>query len=232
MNEVWEMDDLFALVRDPERHVEVIDRDTARLFVERIHYSRLLPSNVVYQFGLYDNRELVGVVTYGIPASPSLCIGLAGAENRDRVLELNRLAIEPSYTGKNGASFLVSHSLKMLPNYTFVVSYADTGWTHVGYVYQASNFLYTGMSAKRTDTYSNGKHSRCYQKGTTETRHQTRNAKHRYVYLVGNKKEKKQMLAQLRYPIKPYPKGDETRYDTNDPQITIPITIIGDNKDV
>ena len=145
MNEVWEMDDLFALVRDPERHVEVIDRDTARLFVERIHYSRLLPSNVVFQFGLYDNRELVGVVTYGIPASPSLCIGLAGAENRDRVLELNRLAIEPSYTGKNGASFLVSHSLKMLPNYTFVVSYADTGWTHIGYVYQASNFLYTGM---------------------------------------------------------------------------------------
>ena len=232
MSNEWVMDDLFALVRSPERHVEVIDRDTARLFIERIHYSRLLPSNVVYQFGLYDNKELVGVVSYGIPASPSLCIGLAGKENKDRVLELNRLAIEPTYTRKNSASFLVSHSLKMLPNYTFVVSYADTGWTHVGYVYQASNFLYTGMSAKRTDTYSNGKHSRCYQKGSGETRHQTRNPKHRYVYLVGNKKEKKQMLAQLRYPTMPYPKGDEVRYDTENPQISIPIEIIGERSNV
>ena len=227
MSDIWEMDDLFSLVRSPDRHVEPIDRDTARLFVERIHYSRLLPSNVVYTYGLYDDRILVGVVSYGIPASPSLCIGLAGEANRERVLELNRLAIEPTYTGKNGASFLVSHSLKMLPNYTFVVSYADTGWTHVGYVYQASNFLYTGMSAKRTDTYSNGKHSRCYQKGSGETRHQTRNPKHRYVYLVGNKRDRKKMLSELKYPILPYPKGDEKRYDTNNPQITIPIEIIG-----
>jgi hypothetical protein len=96
----------------------------------------------------------------------------------------------------------------------------------VGYVYQASNFLYTGLSAKRNDTYSNGKHSRCYRKGQEEHRHQTRNPKHRYVYLVGNKREKKQMMAQLRYPILPYPKGDERRYDVNDPQIAVPIRIV------
>ena len=170
----------------------------------------------------------MGVVSYGIPASPSLCIGLAGVENRDRVLELNRLAIRPDKNGDNRASFLVSHSLKMLPNRTFVVSYADTGWTHVGYVYQACNFLYTGLSAKRVDTYQpTGKHSRNYDKNNHSELHQTRNPKHRYIYLVGTKRDRKEMLKQLKYKVYDhYPKGDERRYDTNNPQIAIPIQIV------
>ena len=148
----------------------------------------------------------------------------AGIKNRYRVVELNRLAMAEGRNGNDNASFLVSHSLKMLPNYTFVVSYADTGWGHVGYIYQACNFLYTGVSAKRLDTFTNGKHSRSRDKA--ETRHQTRNSKHRYIYLVGNKKEKKQMLSELKYPIQPYPKGESRHYDIHNPQIVIPIKII------
>lgn len=211
-----------------QRTVEPIEREIAKPFVESIHYSRKLPSNVVHSFGLFEDGEMIGVVTYGIPASPSLCKGLAGEENRDRVLELNRLAIKPGFNGDNRASFLVSHSLKMLPNRTFVVSYADTGWTHVGYIYQATNFLYTGMSAKRVDTYQpTGKHSRNYDKNNHSDLHQTRNPKHRYVYLVGTKKDKREMLKELRYPVySEYPKGDERRYDTENPQIAIPIQIV------
>lgn len=138
------------------------------------------------------------------------------------------MAIKPTLNGDNRASFLVSHSLKMLPRYTFVVSYADTGWTHVGYVYQACNFLYTGLSAKRVDTYQpDGKHSRNYDKNNHSELHQTRNQKHRYIYLVGTKRDKKKMLSELRYPIiAEYPKGDERRYDTDNPQIAIPIEIV------
>lgn len=215
-------------LREGGREVDVIPRNVAKEFVERIHYSRVLPSNVVYSFGLYEDRELIGVVTYGIPASPSLVVGIAGEENRNRVLELNRLAIEPGKNGENRASYLVSHSLKKLPNRTFVVSYADTGWTHIGYVYQACNFLYTGLSAKRVDTYQpEGKHSRNYDKNNHSELHQTRNPKHRYIYLVGTKRDKKQMRKELRYKVYDhYPKGDERRYDTNDPQIAIPIEII------
>lgn len=171
---------------------------------------------------------LEGVVTYGVPASPSLVVGLAGKENRNKVLELNRLAIRPGLNGENRASYLVSHSLKMLPNETYVVSYADTGWTHIGYVYQACNFLYTGLSAKRVDTYQpTGKHSRNYDKENHSDLHQTRNPKHRYIYLVGDKRTKKKMRAALRYKVfDKYPKGDERRYDTNDPKIAIPIRIV------
>lgn len=218
-------------IMSPELHIEKIDREQARPFIEKIHYSRLLPNNTVYCFGLYLNRELIGVCSYGIPASHHLCIGLAGEENVNNILELNRLAIKDGFGGHNYANYLVGHSLKMLPNKTFVVSYADTGWTHIGYVYQATNFLYTGLSAKRLDRFSNGKHPRCYDKNNAPEEYQTRNQKHRYVYLVGDKRTKKQMLKELKYPIvTPYPKGDERHYDTNNPVIAHPIQIIKKEK--
>lgn len=181
-----------------------------------VHYARRMPC-VQYAYGLYEDGKIVGVVTYGQPASPNLCVGLAGEQNKKKVLELNRLAFLPEYNGGNRASYLVGNTLKMLPSKTFVVSYADWGgWNHVGYVYQATNWLYTGMTKARTDKYANGGHSRHYSQG--ETRRQMRTAKHRYVYLVGNKKEKKEMLKELRYPIiKEYPKGDSRHYDTHNP---------------
>ncbi len=154
---------------------------------------------------------------------------MAGDKNQYSVLELNRLVILPQYSGNNNASYLIAHSLKMLPSRTFVVSYADTAWSHVGYVYQATNWLYTGLSAKRNDTYQpNGLHPRAYDKGNHSDLKQTRSQKHRYVYLVGNKREKKEMRKELKYKVYPqYPKGDETRYDINNPKAVVPIQIIG-----
>lgn len=217
-----------------DRRVEQIEREIAKPFVESIHYSRKLPSNVVYCFGLFEDGDLIGVVTYGIPASPPLCKGLVGDENKDKVLELNRLAIKPGYNGDNRASFLVGRSLKMLPNETYVVSYADTGWTHVGYIYQACNFLYTGLSAKRVDTYQpEGKHGRNYDKNNHSDLHQTRNPKHRYVYLVGDRRTKRKMMEQLRYKVyDKYPKGDERRYDPDNPKIAIPIEVVENERNL
>ena len=206
-----------------EKYVRRIDYDEARPFIMNIHYARRMPS-ISYAFGLFVNGELVGVVTYGLPASPPLCRGIAGYKNRLNVLELNRLVIHPKYNGKNYASFLVGNSLKQLPNKTFVVSYADTAWSHIGYVYQATNFLYTGLSAQRTDTWQpTGKHGRHLEQSDNSLR-QTRSRKHRYVYLVGDKRTKKQMLKELKYKVKgKYPKGNEVRYDIKNPQAINPI---------
>ena len=217
INQQLSVFDLFAKGKEVRR----ITSADARPFLLDIHYARRIP-NITDAFGLYVDGELSGVVTYGIPASPSLCIGLAGEENQYNVKELNRLVIRPKFSKKdNYASYLVSHSLKMLENHTFVVSYADTAWTHVGYVYQATNFLYTGKTKERTDIYTGeGKHSRHYTDEERDSRQrQWRSPKHRYVYLVGDKKTRKQMLKELKYPIiQEYPKGDEVRYDTENPQ--------------
>lgn len=113
----------------------------------------------------------------------------------------------------------------MLPNRTFVVSYADTAWSHVGYVYQATNFLYTGATVPRTDSYQpNGKHNRHAETDDLDIR-QTRSSKHRYIYLVGDRRTKKQMRKELLYTVQKYPKGNETHYDINNPVMTNPIQV-------
>ena len=225
MNQIT-FEDLLLQKQGKDKYVRRITYEETKPFLLNIHYARRMPS-ISYAFGLFVGGELIGVVTYGVPASAPLCKGIAGKENFCNVLELNRLVILPEYNGQNFASYLVSHSLKMLPNKTFVVSYADTAWSHVGYIYQATNFLYTGVSAKRTDQYNpDGFHPRHPKLNNNQLR-QTRNPKHRYVYLVGDKRTKKQMLKELNYPIiKEYPKGDEVHYNVDDPQAINPIQII------
>lgn len=195
--------------------VQQITYEQSKPFILNIHYARRIPC-IQYAYGLFDNDKIVGIVTYGQPASPSLCAGIAGKEHKKDVLELNRLVILPEYNGKNCASFLISKSLKMLPHRKYIVSYSDCGgWGHNGYVYQASNFYYTGTTKPRTDKYSSG-HSRHYEKD--EKRRQFRSAKHRYITITGTKKDKKDLLKDLKYTIyEKYPKGDNTNYDVNNP---------------
>lgn len=198
--------------------VKRISYEETKNFILYIHYARRMPC-VQYAYGLFDGDYPypVGVVTYGQPASPMLCKGVAGEENRKNVIELNRLVLYPEYNGGNYASFLVGNSLKLLPHGTYVVSYADWGgWHHVGYVYQATNWLYTGMTKPRTDKYSESGHARHYAEG--ETRRQERTAKHRYVFLVGDKREVKRMRKQLKYPVLDhYPKGNSEHYSLENP---------------
>lgn len=192
--------------------VREISYDLCKPFILNIHYSRHMPS-FKYGYGLFNDDYLIGVVTYGVPASPFLCEALAGYENRLNVLELNRLVILPN-SPRNSASYLVSHSLKMLPKDLFIVSYADTGWGHIGYVYQATNWIYTGLTSPHTDPAGKSGHARTH-KSVPGGERQIRTQKHRYVYFTGNKKKQ---LKQLKFPvINEYPKGDSVHYDLDNP---------------
>jgi len=171
-------------------------------WILNIHYAKRMPS-ISYAYGLYRHDEMVGMVSYGSPASPSLCKGICGEEYKSDVIELNRLVLK--YNLPNEASFLVSRSLKLLPKPKVVVSYADTAQDHTGVVYMACNFLFTGTTRPRTDIASkNGKHSR-HHLGDRKNR-VDRSAKHRYVYFIGSKRERKELRSALRYSVQQYPK--------------------------
>jgi len=143
---------------------------------------------------------------------PAPCFAWGFAVKSNNVLELNRLCLLNN--GKNQSSFLVSKSIKLLPKPTIVVSYADTAQGHIGYVYQATNFLFTGTTKERTDmSNGEGKHSR---HGKDPNIRQFRSAKHRYVYFHGDKRQKKELLSKLNYSIGAYPKGESSRYDSGD----------------
>lgn len=179
------------------------------------HYAKRIPS-ISFAFGLYKNNQLFGVVTFGMPASNSLCEGVCGVKNKHLVLELNRLCLQENT--KNEASFLVSNAIKLLPKPKVIVSYADTAQGHIGYVYQATNFLFTGTTKERTDMDAGeGKHSR---HGTDPSIRKFRSAKHRYIFIHGSKTQKNKLLKELNYEIQEYPKGDIKRYDSGAKVIT------------
>ncbi|MHA1942716.1 MAG: Mom family adenine methylcarbamoylation protein [Candidatus Hodarchaeales archaeon] len=179
--------------------------DDLKPFILDIHYAHRMPQ-VMFRFGLFLCGDLVGVITYGKPASPWLCKGICGIEYKEKVHELNRLVLLNNEY--NEASLLVSASMKLLPSPLIIVAYADTQQNHIGTVYQACNFLFTGTTKPRTDMASkNGKHSRHHLGDRTKRVY--RSAKHRYIHFLGTKRERKKFRVCLNYPVLNYPKNNE-----------------------
>ena len=195
--------------------VKSIDSYLCKDWLLNKYYAKRIPS-ISYSFGLFD-KNLIGVLTIGKPASPSLCDGVCGKDNSKYVFELNRLCVNDNLE-KNVLSFFVSSCLKMLPK-LIIVSYADTAQNHHGYIYQATNWFYTGLSSKAKDkkligSNKHGRHNNAYeQDGDYEFVERSR--KHRYIYFTGNKRENKKLLNELNYKIQPYPKGENKRYEAS-----------------
>lgn len=190
-----------------------IDPMTANRFLLPKHYSGRR-ANISKAFGWYRDRSLdytalVAVCTFGKPASPPLCIGVCGERWADSVYELNRLCRTEDWN--EPLSQFVSACLRRLRVENWiVVSYSDTAMHHHGYIYQACNFIYTGCTEERTDKWTEGnKHARHYKDKLQGKYRVLRSAKHRYIYFCTfNKRLKAQWKADLRYPVCPYPKGD------------------------
>ena len=202
------------------KEVRIIPRELTKDFILNIHYAHRMPS-ISWAFGLYENEELIGVCTFGKPASSNLQIGVCGKDYQSQVQELNRLVLK--YNKPNEASYFVSRCLKMLPKPMIIISYADTEQKHQGIIYQASNFIYTGLSAKRTDWKVRGmEHKHGFtiadefrgiknrskamkEKYGDDFYLKARSRKHRYIYFIGSKTEKKRMREALNYKIQDYP---------------------------
>ena len=161
-----------------------------------------------------ERDELKAVITFGKPASPSLCKGVCGSKWSNNVYELNRLCRTDDF--KQPLSHLVGYALKALKDEDWIiVSYSDTAMHHNGYIYQACNFLYTGQTKARTDIYTGeGKHSRHYDESDMNCGVRVmRSAKNRYIYFCSHdKKLKRQWLKDLKYPVMPYPKEQNQNY--------------------
>jgi hypothetical protein len=201
------------------------------------HYAKRIPP-IEYSFGLFDDDFIMqGVCTFGTPVSHTL----RSLWDDFKLLELNRLVVNEGLP-KNSLSFFVSQCLNQIPKPKVIVSYADTSQNHNGYIYQATNWIYTGLSAKFKDIavkglehqhhstiedLARGKENRrefLREKFGDRLYHIERPRKHRYFYFIGSKKQKKKMLKNIPYEIKPYPKGKNKRYDASyKPQVQLKI---------
>lgn len=153
---------------------------------------------------------------YGTPSAAALRAGIAGEDEALNVIELTRLWVDDD-APRNGESFLIGRSIKQCGK-EIVVSFADTAENHLGIIYQATNWLYTGLSAKRTDWVIEGedKHNlsltdrysaaEVREKYGDKFRLQERSRKHRYIFINAKGHRRKELLEKLRYDVVPYPK--------------------------
>lgn len=197
--------------------IKAVANRTAQALVVQHHYlHRKAPCSSA--FGLFSpNDELRGVILYGTPSSAPLRRGIAGPEEASNVIELTRLWIDDDVP-PNGESFLIGNTVKRCGK-EIVVSFADTAQNHLGIVYQATNWLYTGLSAKRTDWTVRGQnkhgHTWADKYSAKEMRElfgdqfslQPRSRKHRYLYINARGRRRAEIMSRLRYPILPYPKN-------------------------
>lgn len=182
----------------------------------------------VLRIGMYVDNILAGICTYGTTIA-SVSDAICGKEYRYNVLDLNRLYVH-DWAGKNSESWLIGQSFKWLkelhPNRFVLVSYASIEDGHIGTVYQATNWYYTGLSSKGGLQFNiNNKEltarATMAQFGTISkpklidmlgqdsVRWEKTSQKHRYVYFLGSKSQRKELKKKLRFPILDYPKREE-----------------------
>ena len=194
------------------------------------HYAKRIPS-IQIAFGLFRDNVLQGICTYGTPCklmNDGYCIFDGNLEIK--TYELNRLVINEGLE-KNVLSFFVAETLKIIAKPCCIVSYSDIGQGHHGYIYQATNWIYTGIT-EQTGGYTYFFNGDWQHPRTTVSKYGTRehkviiemnpdikfkkvSRKHRYFQFLGNKNNKKDMLNKLKYKTYPYPKGKNKRYDAS-----------------
>ena len=199
--------------------VKKIENSMTTEWLLKKHYAKRKCS-ISYAFGLYRDNSLEGVCTFGFPPNYNFNNGkCVFNEYRCLTLELNRLCIN-SGNDKNALSYFVSKCLSLLPKPSCIVSYADQNWGHSGYIYQATNWIYTGPSTpKHKYIFEDGSEfdiRRGIEKKGKIVDKIKMKPTHRYLYFNGNKRDLRAMMKDLKMEIKPYPKGENKRYDCID----------------
>lgn len=116
------------------------------------HYSKSVPA-VQWAYNVYnENNEWCGVIVYGGGACNHLAKSLG--YNNGEVLELERVALNGK---QEQTSRAVAMSLKRLrkdnPLVKLVVSYSDHRQKHLGTIYQATNWIYLGLTVTSDTQY-------------------------------------------------------------------------------
>lgn len=198
--------------------VKRIPGSVGKAFIIEHHYSHGC-HNGPMTWGLFEGDELIGVIAFATPSSENVRASVFGPEQKHRVTELHRLVIL-DVTPKNVESWFITRALKELsrekPHLWGVLSFADSTEGHIGTIYQASNALYCGMTAPSTfyrDQTGRLRHPR--QNGVNITQSDARDrgwvaekrqAKHRYLFLVGSRTNKEYARNWLWLDTHPYPK--------------------------
>lgn len=117
--------------------------DAAKYAVENWHYSRCLPSFKRFTLGVWEDERFIGTVIFSLGAAPQA--HRPYNIEKTEVCELTRVALKKH---KTPVSRIVAIAIKELKRKSdrlrLIVSYADPEQDHVGTIYQAGGWIYSG----------------------------------------------------------------------------------------
>lgn len=185
------------------------------------HYSKTVPTGKLVGMGVWEDDKFIGCVVFGRGVGNAQIerYGIKVTEGA----ELVRVALT---THKTPVTRIVSIAIKELkkhsPGLKLLVSYADSRQGHIGTIYQAGNWVYTGK-AKTTNDYlykgkyfhvrsmnrmiKNGKFDRAFVNSLPQ---RSGGERLRYLYVLDE--SMRQLVEGLRQP---YPKKTRDEHESN-----------------
>lgn len=221
--------------------IRQLNKNVATDIINKYHYTHNC-GNIKIAFGIFiennvkffdKGEKVIGAIIYSHPVGRNVIESISDSLKSNEVLELTRLYIHDGY-GKNIESYSISKSIKLIKklmkNIKVLISYADPEQNHVGTIYQSSNWLYQGNKFRLVDSYWYNLKGKWVHPRTIVERYGSLSPqvilkhykeyeikelerKHRYIYILGSKKEKKELKKKLKYPILKYPKLNNNNYD-------------------
>jgi hypothetical protein len=184
------------------------------------HYSEKMPIGKLVTFGVWEDEKFIGAIIFGRGANPHMAN--SRGLRQDQAVELIRVALRSHLAP---VSQIVGIALKQLnvtnPGLRLVVSYADPEQNHVGTIYQAGNWIFTGQGPQNIQYFFEGKwyhsrmigpagfggHSAISRLSKEEQRNLvTRKIAGKYSYLMPLDKGMRRQIERLRQP---YPQAVE-----------------------
>ncbi len=190
----------------------------AKRILVKNHYLHSLPGGTKLAFGAFLGVRLLGAIAFG--SGPQMVYSLVEDASPDDCLTLTRLWLSDDLP-KNSESRVIAVCLRAIKRFTqvkFLVSYADPSAGHAGGIYQATGWLYTGLSENmplydlgdgkvrhsRSLSHAFGSHSlKHFEAHGVPVRVVPQAAKHRYVYFLDAS-----WRPRLKPSVLPYPKRE------------------------
>lgn len=191
----------------------------AKWAVEHWHYSHLMPKGRLARLGVWEDEQFVGCILFGGSANATL--GTRYGLTQFQVCELVRIALtRHAHAVTEMLAIAIRLIKKAYPKLRLIVSFADPEHGHVGAIYQAGNWIYTGMTQPSPEYIFKGqrRHGRgmrmtlqAYElgSGNTLTRAQqldpkarvvAGSSKHRYLFPLDKPLQRLILREKLPYP--------------------------------
>jgi len=197
----------------------------AKRLIERHHYLHSFPGGTKLAFGIFVANRLQGAISLG--AGPANAYSLVYQAKPEDCLVLTRLWLSDELPRNSESKVIgvVIRALKQNTRIKFMVSYSDPTQGHVGTIYQATNWLYTGLSEAMPlydlgDGKTRQSRSLAHGFGTHSVKHLVnsginvtlipQSSKYRYVYFVDTSWQ-----TRLKPDVLPYPKKQNINTSSN-----------------